>query len=397
MDRRSFLNAAGVTGAGLAWFGGADLVLRDERWTPNRSFWAARGLPARTPPLRGDVRADVAVIGGGVTGLSTAVHLLLRQPRLRVALVEAQFAGYGATGRSGGILENGTERGKREGTADNVAQVLELIDRFGIACDLERSSVTQLDPLRYAIGLMGAAKRLGAAIHEGSRVLRVRHGPVVELAGAAFQLRAPRVVVATNGYSPALGVAADRIFPVHTGAAVTGPVSREALSTVPDSIVVHTSPEMYMWGRKAPGSRVLVGAGAAYFYGNGLHYRGEGTLFAELHRLMAQKYPALREYPFEHAWTGPMGATSDQEPVIGTTGEGDNVLYGGAYSGLGMAMGTRMGAILASMLDGGRPPAWLLRRTLSMPPEPFRYVGVNTAINLMNLGLYHMPKHEDGG
>lgn len=54
------------------------------------------------PPLRGDVHADVVIVGGGFTGLSTA--LALRAEGMRVVLLEAQFCGFGASGRNAGHL-----------------------------------------------------------------------------------------------------------------------------------------------------------------------------------------------------------------------------------------------------------------------------------------------------
>jgi glycine/D-amino acid oxidase-like deaminating enzyme len=392
--RRAFLKTAAFAGAGAVYFGGTHLYLQDDRWTANRSFWVSRGRAPVNAPLRGEGSADVAIIGGGVTGLSTAIHLLMRSPNLRVVLLEAEYVGFGATGRSGGVLGDGTEMGTPEGTADNVARVLELVDRFRIECDLETDPETQLDPYRYAVGLKKAAEGLGAFVHEGTRVREIDRGPTVTIRGDGFSLRVKRLVVAANGYTPRLGIASRRIFPVHTGAAVTPPLPDEVLRTIPDSIFVHTSPEMYMWGRKAPGGRVLVGAGAEYFYGNGLHHNGERPLFAALHRLMAKTYPALASSPFEHAWTGPMGATSDQEPILGREGTQGNIIYGGAYSGHGIAMGTKTGSFLAGMIEDAAPPAWMLRRTIDLPGEPLRYIGVNTVINMMNLGLFHMPKHD---
>ncbi len=56
----------------------------------------------RRPALRGDVRADVAIVGAGFTGLWTAYYLLAADPSLRVSLVEAEIAGFGASGRNGG-------------------------------------------------------------------------------------------------------------------------------------------------------------------------------------------------------------------------------------------------------------------------------------------------------
>jgi hypothetical protein len=57
-------------------------------------------------------------------------------------------------------------------------------------------------------------------------------------------------------------------------------------------------------------------------------------------------------------------------------------------------MGSKAGSFLAGMLHGEQPPAWMLRPTLDLPGEPLRYMAVNTVINLMNLGLFRMPKHD---
>src|SRR5262245_7781859 len=186
LSRRAFVRSAALAGLGGAYLGGAHLLLRDARWTPNRSFWVSRGREPVSSPLAGEHEADLADIGGGVTGLSTALHSLLRSPGLRVVLLEAQYVGFGATGRSGGVLGNGTEMGTPERTEDNVPFVIELIDRFGIACDLERSPETQLDPYRYATGLRRAAEGLGARVCEGCRVVSIEDGSPVVLKGERF-------------------------------------------------------------------------------------------------------------------------------------------------------------------------------------------------------------------
>jgi glycine/D-amino acid oxidase-like deaminating enzyme len=61
----------------------------DDDWTPR-------------PSLPGDTQVDVAVVGAGLTGLWTALYLLRDEPSLRVAVLEAQTAGFGASGRNGG-------------------------------------------------------------------------------------------------------------------------------------------------------------------------------------------------------------------------------------------------------------------------------------------------------
>jgi glycine/D-amino acid oxidase-like deaminating enzyme len=68
------------------------------------SFWlAALGpLPRLRPALPGDARVDVAIVGGGYTGLWTAYYLARADPGLRIAVLEASYCGFGASGRNGG-------------------------------------------------------------------------------------------------------------------------------------------------------------------------------------------------------------------------------------------------------------------------------------------------------
>ena len=66
-------------------------------------WWAERGgFPPRRPSLPGPAEADVVIAGAGFTGLWTAWYLKQAQPDLRVIVLEAAFAGFGASGRNGG-------------------------------------------------------------------------------------------------------------------------------------------------------------------------------------------------------------------------------------------------------------------------------------------------------
>jgi glycine/D-amino acid oxidase-like deaminating enzyme len=65
-------------------------------------WWHAHGLPPRRPSLPGDAEADVCIVGAGFTGLWTAYYLKRADPGLRVIVLEAAFAGFGASGRNGG-------------------------------------------------------------------------------------------------------------------------------------------------------------------------------------------------------------------------------------------------------------------------------------------------------
>lgn len=69
------------------------------------SYWFRDiGLPTRRPALPGAIDVDVAIVGGGLTGLWTAYYLAQAAPDLQIAVVEKEFAGYGASGRNGGWL-----------------------------------------------------------------------------------------------------------------------------------------------------------------------------------------------------------------------------------------------------------------------------------------------------
>ena len=70
----------------------------------SRSFWLdTLGDPYEPrPALPGDITADVAIVGAGYTGLWTAYYLTEADPWLRVVILEAEIAGFGASGRNGG-------------------------------------------------------------------------------------------------------------------------------------------------------------------------------------------------------------------------------------------------------------------------------------------------------
>ena len=67
------------------------------------SHWFDR-LPEPRSPLPGDRDADVCIVGAGYTGLWTAYYLSQLDPALRITVLEARFAGFGASGRNGGWL-----------------------------------------------------------------------------------------------------------------------------------------------------------------------------------------------------------------------------------------------------------------------------------------------------
>ncbi|HVM95336.1 MAG TPA: FAD-dependent oxidoreductase, partial [Candidatus Acidoferrales bacterium] len=70
----------------------------------DKSFWLATYGPyTPNPPFIGDATVDVAIVGGGFTGLSTAYNLRRENPGMTVAVLESEVIGFGASGRNGGF------------------------------------------------------------------------------------------------------------------------------------------------------------------------------------------------------------------------------------------------------------------------------------------------------
>ncbi|MBT3332131.1 MAG: FAD-binding oxidoreductase [Rhodospirillaceae bacterium] len=133
------------------------------------SLWAATATPApETPMLAGEGRADVAIIGGGFTGLSAALHLATaNEGGTDVAVLEAAEPGWGASGRNGGQVIPGLKEDPRQilsrfGEKDGEAMVrasgaaadlvFDLIKRFEIDCDGQQTGWIQAAHMPHMLG-----------------------------------------------------------------------------------------------------------------------------------------------------------------------------------------------------------------------------------------------------
>ena len=122
---------------------------------PDLSLWhdTAGELLTPRPPLPGDRTVDVAIVGAGYTGLWTAYYLLQRRPSLRIAILERDIAGFGASGRNGGwcssIFPASWRRIARDGGRDGVTRLQAALDAAvdevgrvaraeGIDCDFQK-------------------------------------------------------------------------------------------------------------------------------------------------------------------------------------------------------------------------------------------------------------------
>jgi len=82
-------------------------MIEGERASLSDSLWTATAAPGpRCAPLAGDLRANVAIVGAGFTGLSAALHLA--EGGARVVVIDARQPGWGASGRNGGQVIRGS-------------------------------------------------------------------------------------------------------------------------------------------------------------------------------------------------------------------------------------------------------------------------------------------------
>lgn len=111
------------------------------------SFWLEQAGDDLTPrpPLDGSISVDIGILGAGFTGLWTAYYLLRRDPSLTIAIVEAEIAGFGASGRNGGWCFSGFPVGPldllkkygRETARDVSLAMYQSVDEVGRVCQDE--------------------------------------------------------------------------------------------------------------------------------------------------------------------------------------------------------------------------------------------------------------------
>ncbi|MGH3054880.1 MAG: NAD(P)/FAD-dependent oxidoreductase, partial [Gaiellaceae bacterium] len=194
ISRRTFLGGMAVGAAG-AWGVSAGLTrLGADTARPPQlyeyfldNFWfdaADLAHQALNPPLKGTRTADIVIIGGGFTGLSSAYHLSRRFPNKKIVLLEGACCGYVASGRNGGFCDAGfsgllpyvesvgPERGRKAFDASlfGINQIKQMIAEHGVQCDFEENGMletavddaqaTQLEKHRAIYTAMGLATTL---------------------------------------------------------------------------------------------------------------------------------------------------------------------------------------------------------------------------------------------
>ena len=364
------------------------------------------------PPLDGDARADVCVIGGGYTGVSAALHLA--QAGRKVILIEAERVGWGASGRNGGQLHSGQrldqeelERWLGDGPARALFDLAEeakrlvkgLIAEHGIACDWQDGLIGTLHKYRFVAGTRAHVAHmkerygyaglayldrdeLAAAIgttryHGGYRDATAGHLHPLNFA-LGLALAAERAGVTIHEGTRALDIsgqgpmrvthARGTIIADDVLVAVNGYTSGLLPDTEARVMPIHnyilaTEPLGDRGRRLIPGneavadSRFVVhywrpSADGRLIFGGGESYSKDfpNDLKGFVRRHMLSVYPDLADVRIDFAWGGTLALTRTKMPVMRRIRPG---LYtSGGYQGHGVAIAALAGKLVAEAMVG---------------------------------------------
>jgi glycine/D-amino acid oxidase-like deaminating enzyme/nitrite reductase/ring-hydroxylating ferredoxin subunit len=358
------------------------------------------------PSLEREVRADVAVLGGGITGLTTA--LLLARRGARVVVIEADRVGGGVTGNNTGkvtalqatvysaLLRAHGQQAAADyaaGSAAAVRRVASLAGQEGIECDLRRrpaltvafdetelpqvqsearaaanaglpvvwsddvdlplpvEGAVRLDdqialhPVRYARGLAEAIRRAGSEIYEGTRATGLHEGTPCRVATTGGTVHAGHVVIATHYPVFDRGGYFARLEAIRSycvAARIRGPL--------PSGMSINAgSPTRSV---NTHGSLLIAGGESHPAGARGVD---EGC-FRRLEAFVRAYWDVTE---ISHRWSAQDPTSYDHLPVIGRYTPWSSGVY--VASGLmkwGLAGGTMAAAILADLISGRQPEPW---------------------------------------
>ncbi len=379
----------------------------------NSWYAASANQQLSYPPLRGDVRADVCIIGGGYTGLSSAIHL--RKAGYNVVLLEANRVGWGASGRNGGHVGTGQRAeqdqlekwvGLDQAKAlwqlglEAVDTVCGLIDEFDIDCELKSgnlhvaakagdvkglqeevehlSDVYDYDQIRYVDSEELAELTSGQGFHGGTVDTGCKHlhplNYALGLAAAADSLGATlhegsRVLsyregdkvevktdqgtVTANFLVLACNGYLEKLEPRTAGRIM--PINNYMLATEP--LPEALARQLIRDDTSMSDSLFVINywklsADNRLLFGGGETYSRQfpSDIPGFVRKYMLKIYPELADTRIDYGWGGTLAITMNRMPDFGRLS--NQVFYAHGYSGHGVPIATLAGKLLAEAIGG---------------------------------------------
>ncbi|HEX3723673.1 MAG TPA: FAD-binding oxidoreductase [Nitrolancea sp.] len=399
----------------------------------SNSYWMTT-IPAipRFPQLEHDLDVDVAVVGGGFTGLATAYYLKVANPDLRVALLESQRLGSGSSSRNSGavaprfrghdasdishhayqLLKTFAETEQIEfGLQENVPAIYlhhrlprggdpklsgeqlarEIASRYYAAADI--TATNSVHPGKLVAGLIQANARVGVDLYEYSPVVEIERSSPLALTTTHGRVQARDVALATNAYSQQLGIASDILLTIHHRVLVTRPLNptewemsgleRWPLRFETGGYFTHTvrsTPDRRFFFRHVLGHRAFEAPDWE------IDHRARKAGQRELLR----RYPWLEGVPVEFEWHGITARTRDWWPVSGQIDEHLYLAVG--YNGSGIMPTHYFGYLMANRILGKEQPGFELFR----PPAAHRRIPGKLSRHVVFQGWLNYRRLRDG-
>ena len=375
------------------------------------------------PELEGAIEADVAIVGGGFSGVATAVELSERG--YKVVLLESNRIGWGASGRNGGQIIGGYGQNPGafrstigsegvdivEGMGVECVDIIkQRIEKYNIDCDLKwgycevglkkrhlksyqqwaeddpamrlldqdqikeyvkselylggyyREDWGHIQPLNLCIGEAKVAQSLGANIFENSQVTNITYGDNPVVTTQKGSVKAGHVILCGNAYMGKLVPYLDaRVLPATSCIIGTEPLSDEQLQqTMVRDVAVCDSRTALDYYRLSADKRLLFGGLSNY---TGLE---PANAEAVMRNKMAKVFPSLKNVKIDYSWSGRMGISVRRMPQIGRI-KNSNILYASGYSGHGVAPTHMTGRLLAEAVDGNTHRFDIMNKMFHLP------------------------------
>lgn len=241
-----------------------------------------------------------------------------------------------------------------------------------------------LNPGKYVSGLRRAAIQAGVKLYEKTPLLSYTEGSTITCKTARGSASAPVMVLATNAFTPQLGLLRNKIAPIRVSAIETQQLSPKQLASLGwqgrEGII---TPHLMMESHRltAHNTMVLTVKKLNYVYGSKTPNVPDDNAYAALARTLHERHPTLRGLGIKHCWSGYVSMAYDALPVVGTTGPQQNIYYVAGCSGHGLATHSLIGQLLAEKIKGTESPILtaLYHKTPSTLPEPFQWCAFKTA------------------